>query len=227
VTSRVAAARAAPGVPFGPAAGLIGAAGFLAATTVAVVTYAGRAGEAFSPLAYWVSELGELGVSSSATIFNLGLIVGALGFAGFMTGFARERGGRVAMLAGLAGFVGGIFGALVGVFPLGSGGPHRIAAIAFFLLGFVAIALASADLWRRPSVAFPRWLAVLGALVALAYLGFIVATLTFDRVDYAAVARPAFLIEPAVEWVAIGGTLVWTLLASLSWLRAARGPASE
>ena len=68
-------------------------------------------------------------------------------------------------------------------------------------------------------MAFPRWLGAIGAVVALAYVGFIATTLTFDRVDYLVVARPSFLVEPVLEWLAVGGTLVWTLLASLTWLR--------
>lgn len=208
------------GVRVGPAAGLIGSAAFLVATTTAILTYAGTSGEGFSPLSYWISELGELGVSSSAALFNAGLIVGAVGFGAFMGAFGRARPGRLAAAAGLAGLVAGIFGALVGVFPLGSGGPHRTVAIAFFLFGAVTITLASLDVWRRPSAAFPRWLGVVGGVVALAYLGFIVTTLTFERVDYLVVARPSLLVEPVLEWLAVGGTLVWTLLASLTWLRA-------
>ena len=83
----------------------------------------------------------------------------------------------------------------------------------------LAITLASLDIWRRPSTAFPRWLGIVGGVVALAYLGFIVTTLTFERVDYLVVARPSFLVEPVLEWLAVGGTLVWTLLASVTWLR--------
>ena len=215
-----AAAQSSPGIGLGPAAGLIGSAGFLIATTVATLAYGGASGTGYSPLNYWVSELGELGVSPSAVLFNAGLIVGGLGFSGFMAAFGLARRTRLAMAAGVIGLAAGIFGALVGVFPIGSGGPHRAVAIAFFLLGAVAITLATIDIARGPTPAFPRWLAGVGGVVAVAYLAFIVATLTFDRVDYAVVARPSFLVEPAVEWVAVGGTLVWTLLASISWLRA-------
>lgn len=201
----------------GPRAGLIGAVVFGAGTLLAGIAFDGPNGR-YSPLNHWVSELGEVGVSSLGTAFNVGLIVGGLGIAGFMAAFAASRGGVLAWAAGLAGIASGILGALVGVFPAGGSDLHRPVSIGFFLLGAVTLALASVDIARRPSRSLPGWLAALGALVVAAFVGFIAVTL--DRGSgLVAEPRGTFLLEPAFEWAAVGGILAWTAVASITWVR--------
>jgi hypothetical membrane protein len=203
---------------WGPRAGLVGAVVFGAATLASALAYGGPSG-VYSPLNRWVSELGEVGVSSMGAVFNAGLIVGGAAFALFMGAFGLTRDGRLAAAAGVVGLASGLFGTLVGVFPLGGGGPHRTVAIGFFVLGAIALALATADIARRPTAAFPRWLARLGGLVVAAFVGFILLTLTRGYIDVVE-PRPALLAEPLVEWLAVGGILLWTGVASLTWLRA-------
>ena len=209
---------AATAATWGPRAGLGGAIVFGGATLASALAYGGPGG-VYSPLNRWVSELGEVGVSSVGALFNAGLIVGGAAFAAFMGAFGLTRRGRLAAAAGVLGIVSGAFGVLVGVFPLGGGGPHRTVASGFFVLGAIAMALATADIARRPSAPFPRWLAWLGGLVVAAFAGSIVLTLTRGYIEVAD-PRPAVLAEPVVEWLAVVGILAWTGLASLTWLRA-------
>lgn len=219
VRAEPASASGASGLAaWGPRAGLIGGVVFGGATLAAALAFGG-AGGMYSPLNQFVSELGEVGRSALGVVFNAGLIVGGAGFAIFMAAFGAVRGGRLARAAGAVGAAAGIFGALVGVFPLGGSDLHRPVSIGFFLLGAVALALATVDVARRPSAAFPRWLAVVGAVVVAAFVGFIV--LTLQRGSGAVPdPLPTFLLEPAIEWVAVGGILAWTALASITWLRA-------
>lgn len=203
---------------WGPRAGLLGAALFGGATVAAAVAYGGPGGAIYSPLNQWVSELGEVGASSLGTAFNAGLVAGGIGFAGFMAAFARARGSAVAVAAGVLGVVSGVLGALVGVFPLGGSELHRPVAIGFFVIGAVALALGALDIARRPGPAFPRWLATLGWGVVAAFAAFIVATLARGSA-HVVEPRPAFLFEPASEWLAVGGILAWTAAASWTWMR--------
>ena len=162
---------------WGPRAGLIGGVVFGGATVAAALAFGGANNSLYSPLNQFVSELGQVGRSSLGAVFNAGLIVGGAGFAIFMAAFAAVRGGRLALATGAVGVAAGLFGALVGVFPLGGSELHRPVSILFFLLGAVALALATIEVARRPSAAFPRWLAVVGAVVVAAFIGFIALTL--------------------------------------------------
>jgi hypothetical membrane protein len=217
-----AVSSAAALVTWGPRAGLIGGLVFGGATVVAALAFGGAGGSIYSPLIQFVSELGEVGRSALGVVFNAGLIVGGAGFAIFMAAFGALRGGRLALVTGAVGVAAGLFGALVGVFPLGGSDLHRPVSIGFFLLGALTLALATVDVARQPSAAFPRWLAVVGAVVVAAFVGFIVLTLQRGSGDLPD-PLPAFLLETAIEWVAVGGILAWTALASITWLRAGAG----
>ena len=104
---------------------MIGSAFFLVASVAAALVYSGTSGEGYSPLNHWVSELGELGVSQLAFVFDLGLVVGGICLAVFMTALGVARGGRLAWIYVPLGIVSGVAGALVGVFPMNQIGVHR------------------------------------------------------------------------------------------------------
>ena len=55
--------------------------------------------EPFSPLNHWISELGEVGVSRLAAVFNVGLVVGGICYALFMLAFAATRRGLLPWLS--------------------------------------------------------------------------------------------------------------------------------
>ena len=202
----------------GPLAGAVGAGAMGAASAIAALGYTGSLGEAYSPFNHWVSELGEVGVSPLATVFNLGLIAGGLGFGTFMMALSVARGGRLGSTLGALGLASGAFGALVGVFPLGQSDLHVPVAAGFFVLGALAVALASADIARRPDAASPAWLAAVGAIVVACFVGFI--AISGGRADASlAEARPVFMLEPTLEWGAVLGTLAWTALVAATWWR--------
>ncbi len=145
------------------------------ASLITALAYRGIADEGYSPFNHWVSELGEIGVSQLAGVFNVGLMVGGACFVVLMIGLGWLRGGRLARLYVGVGVVAGIAGLFVGIFPMNQIGPHTIAAQGFFNLGWIAVALASFDFVRRRDRRFPRWLSVLGAATVLAFLAFLVA----------------------------------------------------
>ena len=185
---------------------------------VAAFAYRGAAGEGYSLLSHWVSELGEAGVSPLAGVFNVALMVSGLGFATFMGALSLVRRGSLGAAFGALGIGAGFFAALVGVFPLGASDLHVAVAAGYFVLGSLAIALASIELVRRPDAAFPAWLGLFGGIVVGAFVGFIL--VTSGRGGGTDEARPALVLEPTLEWAAIIGTLAWTALVSWSWRRA-------
>jgi hypothetical membrane protein len=66
------------------ALGLVSVAVILAGMLVAALPYRGYAGEGYSPLTHFISELGEIKASCLAWAFNLGLVVGGAGLAVFL-----------------------------------------------------------------------------------------------------------------------------------------------
>lgn len=207
---------------YGPAIGFIGSAFFMVASVVAAIPYRGTLGEGFSPLNHWVSELGELGVSSLALAFNVGLFVGGIALALFFIALGRLRQSRLAWVYVPVGLVAGVSGALVGVFPMNNRGIHIVMALGFFVLGWVAVGAASIDIWRRPEARFSRWLPALGAITVAVFLMFLSVYIPYLYTGTGS-DRPAFAIATVLEWLVLLGIVGWVLLASLSWWRFARG----
>lgn len=205
-------------------AGLVGSTVLAAASIVTAVAYRGSAGESYSPLNHWVSELGQIGVSSLSTVFNTGLVVGGVLFAFFMLGLAGSARGRLRHVYGAVGLLAGIAGAGVGIFPMNHIGVHALVALAFFNLGWIAVGLASIDFVRNPDVRFPRWLAVLGAATVVAFIAFLVSLKTEGLLDDAGLSAPAvrraFWIVPTLEWATIVGIVAWVFLTAWTWRRA-------
>ncbi len=115
--------------------GMAGSAVIALAGLVAALAYRGRLGEAYSPLNHFVSELGELGVSPLAGVFNAGLLIGGLCMVIFLVGLGRRIGGWPGLLFGVLGLACGVSGTLVGAFPMNNLPPHIFWAMNFFNLG--------------------------------------------------------------------------------------------
>lgn len=210
----------------GIAAAWIGTGAIALGSLLAAVAYGGRAGEAYSPVNHFVSELGEPGVSALAAVFNAGLMVGGAGFVVFMAMLACSLDGRLRWLWGPVGVAAGVGGFLVGVFPMDHIAQHTSAAMAFFNLGWIAVALASLDIARRRDPRFPRWLALVGLATVAAFIGFLVEV---SRVPPSAghilaspADRPAFWLLTTLEWAVIVGILAWTFLTATTWWRVER-----
>jgi hypothetical membrane protein len=209
-------------VRHGPAIGFVGSAFFLVAAVVAALAYSGSAGQGFSPLNHWVSELGEIGVSALAVVFNVGLFVGGVAFALFMVALGMLRRTALAWTYAAIGFVAGMSCALVGVFPMNNRGIHILVALGFFVLGWISVALASVDLWRRPDPRFARWLPVLGAITVALFLAFLSVYIPYLYTGTGA-DRPQISVATTLEWLVAFGLIGWVLAASFTWWRFARG----
>ena len=208
----------------GPGAGMFGSVVLAFLSVVAALVYTGTQGEGFSPLNHWISELGEMSVSEMGFLFNVGIFVSGICLAIFMTTLGVTRRTRLAWLYVPVGILSGVGGAFVGVFPMDSGGPHIPAALTFFVLGWVAVALASFDIWRRPDPRFPGWLPWLGALTVLSFLAFLSQYIPY--LTYTGAGSPdraPFLLVVVLEWLVLVGIIGWVFVASVSWWRSRDG----
>ncbi len=199
-----------------PWAGIVGAISITLGSVVTALAYSGSEGEPYSPLSHWVSELGQLGVSSLAMAFNVSLMISGACLAVFMLGLAASRTGWLRYIYGPVGVISGIAGTFVGIAPMNFIDTHTIAAQAFFNLGWIAVGLASIDFTRRPEARFPRWLSTLGGVTVLAFISFLIA---FGQLD-TSTGHPPFRLVVTLEWLVLAGIMTWVLLASWRWLRA-------
>jgi hypothetical protein len=202
-------------------AGFLGAGIISLASILTALVYVGSQGQRYSPLNHFVSELGELGVSQAASLFNIGLIVGALFLLIFLIGLATMLEGWFRYLFGLVGLVAGVSGMLVGVFPMNNLEAHGQVALTFFNTGWILVALFSVYIiWKRPA-AFPLWLLIPGVLTVLSFIAFLnsISGLSVEALA-APTDRVAVWDVTIFEWLLIAGVMVWALLVSLRlyWL---------
>ena len=136
-------------------------------------SYVGRQNEAYSFLNHFISELGEIGVSPLALIFNGGLILGGLLTSCFMLGMAIHIGGRWGLGLGIVGLVTSITVTLVGIYPMNQLEIHMVTANTFFRggllvsLGYSLYILCS----RQPQL--PRVTAITSGITVLAFALFL------------------------------------------------------
>ena len=207
-------------------AAIVGVTALTVAAIVTAIVYTGSAGEPYSPLNHWVSELGELSVSRAAPLFIAGLVVGGACFAVFVAGLAASVPGRLRYTWAATGVAAGVAGALVGLFPMDDLRPHATAALTFFCFGWLTVALASVDFVRRADPRFPRWLAAIGALATGFFVLFMASLFADTRstreVLAAPDARPDIWLASILEWAVVLSIATWALATALAWMAADR-----
>lgn len=204
-----------------PIWGLAGAAVASIAAILTALPYRGLRGEAYSPFNHFISELGELGVSRLAPLFNAGLIVTGILLAAFMWGLGANIGTAWGYLAAAVGVLASGACSLVGVFPMNHIEPHVVAAMSFFRFGMVAIALFSLAIVLDRKRRLPRWLALAGLVTALTFAAFMYApsepsgSASAQALSAGLGGRPDFWLMAALEWavfVAVVGWVAWISL---------------
>lgn len=153
--------------------GLLGPLLLVPGVLLPALAYTGKAGEAYSPLNHFISELGEVGVSSLAWLFNGSLVVSGLLMAAFLLFLGRRLGTRLGWAAGIAGVVSGLGTTGVGLFPMNDLPPHLTAAFTFFDGGLVTVILFAVAILRDRRDRLARWLLVPAAATGVAFAAFL------------------------------------------------------
>lgn len=200
--------------------GFIGSVVILLGALITALAYSGRQGQAYSPLNHFVSELGEVGVSEAAAIFNTSLIIGGVCLAVFLVGLALQFTGWFRYVLGLLGLVAGVSGMLVGVFPMNNLEAHTTVALTFFNTGWIVVALFSLYILFRRQERFPLWLIIPGVITVASFLAFLNAISGLEGEALAAPSdRVAVWNVTVFEWLLIVGVLVWAFLVSFQMRR--------
>lgn len=200
--------------------GLIGPLVIALGSLITALAYTGVEGQAYHPLNHFVSELGEIGVSNLAPVFNSSLILGGIFNAIFMGYLALGFQGLFRwILAGL-GLAAAICGGLVGVFPMNALKAHLFFALSFFNLGQL-VALAYSVIFLI-SKTHPRWLAIPGLVNTAAFIAFNNFPSQFEEgvnfqqgMEGLLSNRPDFIPLALMEWVVVLGILIWFGLLSI------------
>src|SRR5688572_14057610 len=95
---------------YGAWAGLLSAVGIMLAFLIVAIAYRGRIGESYSPINHVVSELGEVGISRLAWLFNGSLIIGGIGILLGLISLALHIKGWFRYFVLVLGFITGLAG---------------------------------------------------------------------------------------------------------------------
>jgi hypothetical membrane protein len=203
--------------------GIAGSVITIIAVIITAVTFRNSQGEAYSMLNRFISELGWVGVSSNAWLFNTAMIITGFFFIPFCLGLGLRipnAWGKAGMATGV---IAAIFCSLVGVFPMNHLPPHSFAAMWFFRSGLATVLLFGIAILaqRKGNVRVPKIASVFSLLAAIAYGAFLilatvrgagnVSSATLSSLD----TPPSFRILAVVEWCVFFSTILWFLGTAL------------
>lgn len=203
--------------------GFLGVGIIALAIAISVLFYNGRAGERFSFLNHFVSELGENPWSKAAWVFNSGLLVGGFFVLLFMISLWPVFKGWLGKLIVAGGIVTSIFGSLVGIYPMTNLGPHIDVAMTFFYAGLVVTILFSIYVFTGFNRIFPKWVAIPGMFSFICFFVFLFLTDpiipeggALESIFLVLDNRPPILETAIFEWAVIFSIMIWILSISLT-----------
>lgn len=191
------------------------------------LAFTGQQGQRYSPLNHFISELGYVGVSQWAAVFNTGLIIGGICLGIFLVGLALSLTGVLRYLFLIVGVIAGIGGTLVGVYPMNNLEAHATVAMIFFQMGGVVIALFSLYIWFSKQTIYPRWIVGIGILCVISFASFLSIVLPGGTDALAAPGgeRPDVWITTVWEWAILITLLIWMFVVAFYFGRAPEGEA--
>jgi hypothetical membrane protein len=198
---------------FGIVASMIG----ILSVVLPGLVYEGAEGDVYSVFNHFISELGEIGVSDLAWVFNGGLILAGLAFIPFMIGLGMYLRNLIAKIAMVVGVFSAITIVLVGAFPMNYSAEHTLAALSFFFSGLFMTGLWSFAIIFQSETRVPRGLSVLGFFSTASFVAFLTAgSGDFDP----AAGRPDFLLLPTLEWAVYFSIVGYLMVVALFvWIR--------
>jgi hypothetical membrane protein len=210
-------------VKYYPILGWTGSLVILVSSFIAAMAYRGKQGERYTISTHFVSELGEVGVSRLAWLFNGGLIIGSFIFFWMMPGVGLSLDNVWGYLGSVAGMIAAAGCLLVGVFPMNNIKPHIKAAMTYFRAGLATVLLFSIAILVQPADArvIPLYSLVIGGLAFVAYFSFLIQLGKTTRqedssmLDTSSISnRPRFWWMPFLEWMVVIFTILWFLFIS-------------
>ena len=157
--------------------------------------YTGTMGEPFSMFNHYVSELGELGVSEFAMMFNVGMMVAGIFFIPFMFGLGLYLDNIVGKIAAIVGAFSALSIYLVGIYPMNNAVMHGITALSFFLSGLIMTVLWALAILTQKNVKIPKIFSLGGFINAAIFALFL-----YGPWGSIGETRPEFSMRITLEW---------------------------
>lgn len=208
---------------FYPILGWAGSLVILVSSFISAIAYRGKQGERYKISSHFVSELGEVGVSRLAWLFNGGLIIGSFIFFLMMPGVGLSLNSVWGYLGSAVGMIAAVGCLFVGVFPMNNIKPHIKAAMTYFRAGLATVLFFSIAILVQPADArvIPLYSLVIGGLAFAAYFSFLMQLGKAARqkdsslLDTSSIThRPRFWWMPFLEWMVVIFTILWFLIIS-------------
>jgi hypothetical protein len=209
-----------------PYFGWVGSLVMLTGCLITVQPYRGRTGERYSLLNHFISELGEIGVSRAAGVFNAGLILGGLLYLPFITGLGLTLHSWVGYIGMAAGLIAALSSIFVGIYSMDRLTPHRVAAMTFFRAGLLTVLFFTLAVFLQPAGqhVIPLVVNIFGILAIVSYAAFLV--IVSQKTDKHGEenylldpkekkVRPHFWRTPFLEWMLFFSTIAWFLCVAL------------
>jgi hypothetical membrane protein len=174
------------------------------------IFYEGALGEPFSMFNHYVSELGEIGVSELAWMFNIGMIIAGILFTPFMIGlglYLNNIVSKIALLVGVFSCVSIIF---VGIYPMNYVTGHTISAMSFFLSGLVMTLLWALAILVQKENRVHKGLS-LGGFINMA----IFTLFLYGPWESSGGTRPEFSMSVTLEWAIYFAIVGYLLIVAL------------
>lgn len=198
----------------------------LLGSLITALPYRGRFNEKYSIFNHFISELGEIGVSTLARVFNIGMIIGGALFLPFIAGLGILLGSWWSYIGMAAGLLAAVSSILVGVFSMDRLEPHRKAAMTFFRSGLITVIFFTVAVFVQPAdqQIIPLAVNIFGILAIVAYSAFLI--IVRQKTDKKGEenylldptekrTRPRFWRTPFLEWMLFFATIAWFLCVSL------------
>ena len=201
--------------------GLAGTGGITLAIVISAFLYRGRRGERYSLLNHFISELGEVGVSPAAQVFNKGLLIGGLLLTPFMVGLGVAFHNLWGWLGLASGVVASLGVAAVGWYPMNNLKPHVRAAMTYFRSGLVMVGCFGVAILTQPATSqvLPPTANLFSLLAALSYASFLWLLGTPPKKGDRSVGeilnpqvvpeRPRVWKVALLEWIVFFSTVIW------------------
>ena len=200
--------------------GFLGPAILILGSLMTAIPYRGKEGESYSILNHFISELGEVGVSALAPVFNASLIVGGLILVIYVTGLGLYIHTKKGYIATAFGIFSCISCSLLGLFPTNNPSVHDAIAYSFFYNGLAATALFTLGIIFDRENKVSKWLAVPAIITVLGFASFLVipetSGLTRVQTLHAhRLTRPDIWPTTISEWSVFISGIAWFILTSI------------
>jgi len=200
--------------------GFLGSTIIIVCTLITVFHFKDSNGESYSFLNQFISELGQTGISTSATVFNTGLKIGGAFLALFMLGLGLYLKSKFTYFTAAIGALSMIGAILVGVFPMNINfNIHSKVALLFFRGGLITILLFTLYVIFSKQNKLPKLIIIPGIVTILAVISFLCLHSLLNPqhtpILGPLINRPVFYPQSFLEWIVFFSMFLWIGSVSL------------